>query len=47
MPPGYAPWWPPTRASYEQAEHEYGEAIRLDHDSARTYLDFARLPART
>jgi tetratricopeptide (TPR) repeat protein len=27
---------------YEQAEHEYSEAIRLDHDSARTCLDFAR-----
>jgi tetratricopeptide (TPR) repeat protein len=27
---------------YEQAEHEYSEAIRLDHDSAHTYLDLAR-----
>jgi tetratricopeptide (TPR) repeat protein len=27
---------------HEQAEHEYTEAVRLDHDSARTYLDLAR-----
>jgi tetratricopeptide (TPR) repeat protein len=25
----------------EEAEHEYAEAIRLDHDSATTYLDLA------
>ncbi len=31
-----------NQGNYEQAEHEYIEAIRLDHYSARTYLDFAR-----
>ncbi len=31
-----------NRGQYEQAEHEYIEAIRLDHDSASSYLDFAR-----
>lgn len=31
-----------NQGHYEQAEHEYNEAIRLDHDSATTYLDFAR-----
>jgi tetratricopeptide (TPR) repeat protein len=30
-----------NEGKYEQAEHEYGEAIRLDHDSASTYLDLA------
>jgi tetratricopeptide (TPR) repeat protein len=27
---------------YEEAEREYLDAIRIDHDSAATYLDFAR-----
>ncbi len=30
-----------NQGHYEQAEHEYTEAIRLDHDSAGTYLDLA------
>jgi TolA-binding protein len=30
------------QGQYVQAEHEYNEAIRLDHDSASAYLDFAR-----
>jgi tetratricopeptide (TPR) repeat protein len=28
-------------SDYERAEREYNEAIRLDHDSARTFLEFA------
>ncbi len=31
-----------NQGHYEQAEHEYNEAIRLDHESAGTYLDLAR-----
>jgi len=31
-----------NQGNYEQAEHEYIEAIRFDHNSARAYLDFAR-----
>lgn len=31
-----------NQGHYEQAEHEYNEAIRLDHESASTYLDLAR-----
>ncbi len=30
-----------NQGHYEQAEHEYNEAIRLDHDSASTCLDLA------
>jgi len=31
-----------NQGQYEKAEHEYNEAIRLDHDSAAAYLDLAR-----
>jgi tetratricopeptide (TPR) repeat protein len=31
-----------NQGQYERAEHEYIEAIRLDHDSAAAYLDLAR-----
>jgi tetratricopeptide (TPR) repeat protein len=31
-----------NQGRHEQAEHEYTEAIRLDHDSADAYLNFAR-----
>ncbi len=31
-----------NQSRYEKAEQEYGEAISLDHDSASSYIDFAR-----
>ena len=41
------PWSRSNAGQYEQAEHEYSEAIRLDHDSASTYLDLAHYFTRT
>jgi tetratricopeptide (TPR) repeat protein len=31
-----------SNKDYEQAEREYNESIRLDHNSASTYIEFAR-----
>jgi tetratricopeptide (TPR) repeat protein len=46
MPPADAAWVRAMVASnsghQDEAEHQYNESIRLDHNSASTYLDFAR-----